>query len=355
MAQTSTLEDKDSKRHTRWPSEDGKGKPTALEDKDNKSKLIKIQRSFPGQNYEILPLKSLSSLEIPKTGRLKKDTSAAIPTNLPFKVNFSDLKTRVTHKRPPLSHWVENPWDTYLQLRTLTRGGIVIAACTRKAPFEMVTIKEIRSALDSKDLKWCSHRNLVALMESYQFGEKQLAVMEYTVATLDKVLATPLPLEENHISAVSSQVFEGIRHLSRSGLVLNNLNTSKILFTADGCVKIAFLDDCQPSTSSPHARPLGVIAMEMMQTGIPPDPGHGLILRHPDQWSPEAANFLAVASWSSLDVLDNNKFLKCSSPAIMIPHIESARWNTIEKGEPISQEEETEQQAVLEDLLLEYT
>ena len=39
----------------------------------------------------------------------------------------------------------------------------------------------------------------------------------------------------------------------------------------------------------------------------------------------------------------------------MIPHIESARWNTIEKGEPISQEEETEQQGALEDLLLEYT
>lgn len=206
MAQASTLEDKDSKRHTRWPSEDGKGKPTALEDKDNKPTLNKIQRSFPGQNYEMLPLKSLSSLEIPKTGRLKKDVSAAIPTNLPFKVNFSDLKTRVTHKRSPLSHWVENPWDTYLQLRTLNRGGIVIAACTRKAPFEMVTIKEIRSALDPKDLKWCSHRNLVALLESYQFGEKQLAVTEYTVATLDKVLATPLPLEENHISAVSCQV-----------------------------------------------------------------------------------------------------------------------------------------------------
>jgi hypothetical protein len=43
----------------------------------------------------------------------------------------------------------------------------------------------------------------------------------------------------------------------------------------------------------------------MMQDGIPPDPGHDLILRHPDQWSPEAANFLAVASWGNLDDLDN--------------------------------------------------
>ena len=43
----------------------------------------------------------------------------------------------------------------------------------------------------------------------------------------------------------------------------------------------------------------------MMQKGVPPDPGPGLILRHPDLWSPEAANFLAVASWGSLDDLDN--------------------------------------------------
>ncbi|KFY92473.1 hypothetical protein V500_04178 [Pseudogymnoascus sp. VKM F-4518 (FW-2643)] len=351
MAQT-TLEDKDSKRHTRWPSEDGKGKPTALEDKDNKSKLTKHQRSFPGQNYQTLPLKSLSSLEIPATGRLKKDASAIIPAKIPFKVNVFDLKTRITQKRPPPIHWVQDPWDTYLQLRTLDRGGIVTAAYTRKTPVEMVTIKEIRSAIDSKDLKWYTHCNLIAFLESYQFGEKLLAVTEYTVATLDQVIASPLALEEKHISAVSCQVFEGMRHLSRSGLVLNNLNTSKILFTPDGCVKI---DDYQPSTSTPRARPLGVIAIEMMQTGIPPDPGHGLILRHPDQWSPEAANFLAVASWSSLDVLDNNKFLKCSSPTIMIPHIESARCDTIEEGGTISQGKETEEQAVLEDLLSEYT
>ncbi|OBT70885.1 hypothetical protein VF21_09993 [Pseudogymnoascus sp. 05NY08] len=288
MAETTALEDKDSKRHTRWPGEDGKGKPTALEDKDNKSKLTKHKRSFPGH-----------------TGRLKKDASAIIPAKIPLKVNVFDLKTRITQKRPPPIHWVQDPWDTYLQLRTLDRGGIVTAAYTRKTPVKMVTIKEIRSAIDSKDLKWYTHCNLIAFLESYQFGEKLLAVTEYTVATLDQVIAAPLALKEKHISAVSCQVFEGMRHLSRSRLVLNNLNTSKILFTPDGCVKIAFLDDYQPSTSTPRARPLGVITIEMMQRGIPPDPGHGLILKHPNQWSPEAANFLAVASWSSLDVLDN--------------------------------------------------
>jgi hypothetical protein len=39
----------------------------------------------------------------------------------------------------------------------------------------------------------------------------------------------------------------------------------------------------------------------------------------------------------------------------MIPHIESARWNTLEEGGTVSQGNEKEQQEALEDLLLEYT
>ena len=39
----------------------------------------------------------------------------------------------------------------------------------------------------------------------------------------------------------------------------------------------------------------------------------------------------------------------------MIPHIESARCDTLEESGTISQGKETEEQAVLEDLLSEYT
>ncbi|KFY93045.1 hypothetical protein V498_04588, partial [Pseudogymnoascus sp. VKM F-4517 (FW-2822)] len=180
------------------------------------------------------------------------------------------------------------------------RGGIVTAAGTRKAPVQMVVIKELRSVLRTTELKWTFHQNLVAFLEMYQFEGKMLAVMEYTVATLRQVMAVPLSLEEIHISAL----FEGIRHLSRNGVVHSNLNTSKVLFTQDGCVKIAFLDDYQVSAST-HARPLGVIAIEMMQKEIPPGPGNALILRHPDLWSAEATNFLSVASWGSLQDLKN--------------------------------------------------
>ncbi|ELR08247.1 hypothetical protein GMDG_03048 [Pseudogymnoascus destructans 20631-21] len=136
----------------------------------------------------------------------------------------------------------------------------------------MVVIKELRSVLRTTELKWTFHHNLVAFLEVYQFAEKTLAAMEYTVATLQQVMAVALPLEEIHISAVCCQLFEGIRHLSKNGVVHNNLNASKVLFTPDGCVKIAFLDDYQASAST-RARPLGIIAIYMMQQGIPTGPG----------------------------------------------------------------------------------
>jgi hypothetical protein len=81
-----------------------------------------------------------------------------------------------------------------------------MAASTRKAPVEIVVIKELRSALRIDEPEWYRHQNLVAFLESYQFEEKLLAVTEYTVATLKQIIAIPLALEEVHISAVCCQV-----------------------------------------------------------------------------------------------------------------------------------------------------
>ena len=61
----------------------------------------------------------------------------------------------------------------------------------------------------------------------------------------------------------------------------------------------AHFDECR-STESVAARPLGVIAIEMMQNGIPPETDEKFILKHPERWSPEAKNFLEVASWGAL-------------------------------------------------------
>jgi len=43
-----------------------------------------------------------------------------------------------------------------------------------------------------------------------------------------------------------------------------------------------------------------MIAFEMMENGSRPGTEDKLILSRPDQWSPEASNFLYVTSWGTL-------------------------------------------------------
>jgi hypothetical protein len=66
----------------------------------------------------------------------------------------------------------------------------------------------------------------------------------------------------------------------------------------------AHFDECT-STESAAARSLGVIAIEMMQNGIPPETDGKFVLTHPDRWSPEASNFLEVVSWATLNVVQD--------------------------------------------------
>lgn len=61
----------------------------------------------------------------------------------------------------------------------------------------------------------------------------------------------------------------------------------------------AYFDDCQ-STEASTARPVGVIAIQMMQNGSHPARDEKLTLKNPTRWSPEAANFVEVASWATL-------------------------------------------------------
>lgn len=42
----------------------------------------------------------------------------------------------------------------------------------------------------------------------------------------------------------------------------------------------------------------------MMQNGIPPEPDEEFVLKHPDRWSLGASNFLKVASWGTLEVIE---------------------------------------------------
>ncbi|KAG9232709.1 hypothetical protein BJ875DRAFT_513936 [Amylocarpus encephaloides] len=183
----------------------------------------------------------------------------------------------------------------------------------------MVAIQKISSD-DFNQFKRCKHENLLAIIEAYRFEGQIFAVTNYTATSLLHIIAIPLQLEE---------VFKGMKYLSQFGIAHKKLHSSKILFSSDGCAKIAHFDDCQ-STELALARPLRIIALEMMQNGNSPTADEKLILKDPGRWSAEVSNFMDVASWATLKEIQNNKFLKYASPTVMIPFVEYARWETVE-------------------------
>ena len=246
-----------SHRKTRFPAPD---QVSGLEI-PQKNIIHHRQTRFPG-GTELQKILVLEKDGPAMNKTLEEEITAQNPSRLPLTLNRPDatpgkplpvmvIKTTKGAQEPILR--TESPWKTFKALRTLERGGEVTAACTQTVPVGMFAIKKLSSNL-LKDFAKFQHENLLSIIEMYRFRGEFFAITDYTAATLKQVIAIPLPLEELHISATCrqgsssylfsvftaniSKVFEGMQHLSRFGLAHRTLDSSKVLFTSDGCAKI---------------------------------------------------------------------------------------------------------------------
>jgi hypothetical protein len=183
------------------------------------------------------------------------------PSRIPLAIRLADslpskpvpvMSIQKEGKEPPHIH-IESPWSVYEALHSLERGGTVTAACSKKVPVKMVAVKRV-SPHQFEEISRCQNENLLAILEAFSFENSLFIITDYTAATLKQVIAAPIPLEERHISATCrqgsscyhslftaltlSKVFEGVNHLSRFGLAHQALDSSKVLFSSDGCAKI---------------------------------------------------------------------------------------------------------------------
>jgi hypothetical protein len=216
---------------------------------------------FPG-GVNIQKLFIADTAKLPIVDHSKREEALQTIPRIPLKVNLPDAtptrspleeKIKATQQDFPSRPEIKSPWDIYTSLRSLQRGGEVTAACTRTAPIKMVAIKKLSSE-HFKDFRNCQHENLLAIIETYRFQGQFFVVTDYTATTLRHIIAIPLPLQELHVSAICRQVsslssssihfsnmiqvFKGMQYLSRFGIAHKKLDSSKVLFLSDGCVKI---------------------------------------------------------------------------------------------------------------------
>ena len=142
---------------------------------------------------------------------MEAEEVARVPSPIPLRINPPDgpsvrvqpTKSVTQREQPPLVK-IESSWIRYTSLRSLERGGSIIAACTIRAPVQMVAVKQFAS-YNFEKLGTPRHENLLAVIKVYRFQNSFFIITDYTAATLRQVIAIPLQIEENHVSATCRQ------------------------------------------------------------------------------------------------------------------------------------------------------
>jgi hypothetical protein len=178
-----------AKRATRFPAPGEKGTPKAPKDGENTARSAQ-------HRGELSPILEEYELTIETKKKVKADH--ILP---PFRVNPS---SPAPSKPPPPRK--ESPWNEYTILHDpIDRGGEVVAAYKQTVPVQMVTIKKLASGFVKNELSSSYHKNLLAILELYQYDGIHYVITDYTIASLINIIAVPFPLQEHHISATCWQ------------------------------------------------------------------------------------------------------------------------------------------------------
>jgi hypothetical protein len=185
------------------PDDVSPGADTAREEPTRKPRP---DTRFPGGN-ELLELTLNPSPEVKLKERAEKPRRIPLPVNQPSAAPSRPPLAAAGKKgqsSEPFTPLTEDPWSTYAPIRSLERGGEVTAAHTKGVPVEMVVVKKLSSEF-IKELRKCEHLNLLSTIAVYQHGKEFFVVTDYTVVTLQQIIATRRPLQELHVSVTCRQ------------------------------------------------------------------------------------------------------------------------------------------------------
>ena len=180
--------------------------PSTYEARGESTRTPRPITRFPG-GTELIKLTLNPSSEIKSKERAKKPPQIPLPVNQPSAAPSRPPLVTAGKKWPgtePFTPLPEDPWSTYAPIRSLERGGEVTAAHTRGDPVEMVVVKKLSSEF-VKELRKCKHQNLLTTIALYLHRKELFVVTDYTVVTLQQIIATQHPLQELQVSVTCCQ------------------------------------------------------------------------------------------------------------------------------------------------------
>ncbi|OCT52719.1 hypothetical protein CLCR_10513 [Cladophialophora carrionii] len=137
----------------------------------------------------------------------------------------------------------KSPWQDYVRLLNICRGGQITVAYSSSRSQKLVAISEIPncSREQLRALRPALHENIVGFTAAYFLDPSIYLVYELMPVSLIGILNTPLgPLQVEEIATVCQSVFRGIHFVHEQlGVMIGDLTAETVLVARNGVVKLA--------------------------------------------------------------------------------------------------------------------
>ncbi|KAI2927318.1 hypothetical protein CBS147321_11223 [Aspergillus niger] len=182
------------------------------------------------------------------------------PSNASHRVPSDQTSSRATSglNCPPPQHLTPNPapreilarcpWEIYEPRACIYYGRIMVLARHRKNKATLVHIQ--MQAVERSAIEMCvqmidrlAHRSIPRLLDVFQYAERYLLVWEPFECTLHEALALSCRITESEVAQILWPVFKCLQFLRGQSRELASLTPRDILFTEEGEIKIAGIEN----------------------------------------------------------------------------------------------------------------
>ncbi|EXJ72780.1 serine/threonine protein kinase [Cladophialophora psammophila CBS 110553] len=285
------MSEQDKRRRTFWPGKEGNN----------------------GQPQGVLQKRTYSELS--------DDTQASKPISL--HVSRPALPVRVAKLD-------KSPWQDYVRLLSVNRGGRVTVAYNSNKSHKLVAISEISecSREQLRDLRPLLHENIVVFTAAYFLDRSIYLIYDLLPVNLISVLNTPLgPLQVEDIATVCQGILRGIQFIHQElGIEYGELKSENVLFNRGGLVKIAnvgslVLKDRRRSLER-DIQAAGLLLLKMLEPDSSLLYPQSLQLRRPSSCDPDARDLMENFPTAEIkEILAHNFFLKSRGIQHLIPYV----------------------------------
>uniref|UniRef100_A0A093URM6 Serine/threonine-protein kinase dst2 n=1 Tax=Talaromyces marneffei PM1 TaxID=1077442 RepID=A0A093URM6_TALMA len=198
-----------------------------------------------------------------------------------------------------------SPWESYCKRYEVELAGWNAVCQTQPATSRLFGVRLLRGP-DVKEqvemLCRLHHENILETYEIFVGADFYYTVSENVEISLDEIVAAPLLPNDIELAAIVCQILAGISYLNSLDLVHGSLDCASVVLSRNGDVKLANLHRCMSRylggrNTSTDISALGRIMITLMEKDPPEST---IVLEKPDQWSPDAVNFVSLTFAASL-------------------------------------------------------